>query len=62
MDPVVSVIKSTGHYDGVRKALQLIEEQIEHDIKDKKKILVKPNFVSTSDNWQPLMWMQLRPC
>ncbi len=48
MDPVVSVIKSTGHYDGVRKALQLIEEQIEHDIKDKKKILVKPNFVSTS--------------
>jgi uncharacterized protein (DUF362 family) len=48
MNPVVSVTKSTGHYDGVRKALQLIEEQIKHDIKDKKKILVKPNFVSTS--------------
>ena len=39
MDPVVSVTKSTGHYDGVRRALRLIEEQVKHDVKDKKKIL-----------------------
>jgi uncharacterized protein (DUF362 family) len=48
MEPVVSVTKSIGHYEGVRRALRLIEEQVEHDVKDKKRILVKPNFVSTS--------------
>jgi len=48
MNPVVSVTKSTGHYDGVRRALRLIEEKVEHDVKGKKRILIKPNFVSTS--------------
>jgi uncharacterized protein (DUF362 family) len=48
MDPIVSVTKSTSHYDGVRKALSMIEDQIKHDVKGKKSILVKPNFVSTS--------------
>jgi uncharacterized protein (DUF362 family) len=48
MDPVVSVTKSTGHYEGVRSALRLIEDQIKHDVKGKKRLLVKPNFVSTS--------------
>ncbi len=48
MKRVVAVTKSSGHYDGVLSALRLIENQIEEDIKRKKKILIKPNFVSTS--------------
>jgi len=45
--PVVALIRSEGHYEGVREALQLIEDRVAHDIKGKKKVLVKPNFVST---------------
>ena len=48
MEPVVVVTKSRGHYDGVQKTLRLIEEQVAKDVKGKKRILIKPNFVSTS--------------
>ncbi|MEM2130346.1 MAG: DUF362 domain-containing protein [Candidatus Bathyarchaeia archaeon] len=46
MKPVVALVKSKGHYEGVFEALNLIENQISEGIKGKKKILVKPNFVS----------------
>jgi len=48
MKPVVGLVESKSHYDGVLKALSLIENQIAEEIKGKKKILIKPNFVSTS--------------
>lgn len=48
MKPIVALVKSKGHYDGVREALRLIEDKIKEDLKGKRKILVKPNFVSTS--------------
>jgi len=48
MKPVVAVTRSNGHYDGVSSALRLIEEQIEGDVKGRKRVLIKPNFVSTS--------------
>jgi len=46
MRPIVALVQSKGHYEGVFEALNLIENQISEDIKGKKKILVKPNFVS----------------
>jgi len=48
MKPTVALVKSKGHYDGVYEALKLIENQIGKDLKGKRKVLVKPNFVSTS--------------
>ena len=48
MKPIVSVVKSSGHHEGVLNALKLIEEEIEESIKGKRKVLIKPNFVSTS--------------
>jgi len=48
MKPIVALVKSKSHYDGVYEALNLIENKIREDIKGKRKILVKPNFVSTS--------------
>jgi uncharacterized protein (DUF362 family) len=48
MNPVVAVTRSTGHYEGVRSALRLIEDQIKRDVQGKQRLLVKPNFVSTS--------------
>jgi len=47
--PVVAVVRSSGHYRGVLDTLRFIEDQIEKDIKGKKKILIKPNFVTTSN-------------
>lgn len=47
MKPTVALVKSDGHYDGVYKALKLIEDKIKEDLKGKRKVLVKPNFVST---------------
>lgn len=48
MKPVVGLVESKSHYDGVLKALSLIENQVAEEIKGKKKVLIKPNFVSTS--------------
>jgi uncharacterized protein (DUF362 family) len=42
----VSIVKSNSHYDGVANALRLIENQIEKEVVGKKRVLVKPNFVS----------------
>jgi len=47
MKPVVALVGSNNHYDGVYKALKLIEKRIEEDLKGKSKVLIKPNFVST---------------
>jgi len=47
MRPVVALVESKSHYDGVYEALSLIEKQIREDLKGKRKVLVKPNFVST---------------
>jgi len=46
--PIVALAESRSHYDGVSEALRLIEGQIEAGIKGKKKVFIKPNFVSTS--------------
>lgn len=48
MKPSVAVTSSTGHYEGVFNALRLVEEEVKDDIRGKKKVLVKPNFVSTT--------------
>ncbi|MGD0802465.1 MAG: DUF362 domain-containing protein [Candidatus Bathyarchaeia archaeon] len=47
-EPIVSVSKSNGYYEGSRKALKPLEDNIAESIKGKKKVLVKPNFVSTT--------------
>jgi uncharacterized protein (DUF362 family) len=46
--PIVSVIKSSGYYEGSRKALKPLEDDIALSIKGKNKVLIKPNFVSTT--------------
>jgi len=46
MKPVVALAESRSHYDGVFEALKLIETQIEEGLKGKKRVLIKPNFVS----------------
>ncbi|MDP7208163.1 MAG: DUF362 domain-containing protein [Candidatus Bathyarchaeota archaeon] len=45
--PIVAVTKADGHYEGNRKALELIEDRIAERIERKKRVLIKPNFVST---------------
>jgi len=45
--PSVAVVRSEGHYEGTAKALNLIEDQIADNIKGKRRVLIKPNFVST---------------
>ena len=47
MMPTVALVKSEGHYHGVFEALRLIEDDIEESIKGKRRVLIKPNFVST---------------
>jgi uncharacterized protein (DUF362 family) len=42
------VIKSNGYYEGSRRALKPFEDDIAEGIKGKKKVLIKPNFVSTT--------------
>jgi uncharacterized protein (DUF362 family) len=44
--PVVSIAREENRYKTVHKALELISEDIKKSIKGKKKILIKPNFVS----------------
>ncbi|MEM3545870.1 MAG: DUF362 domain-containing protein [Candidatus Bathyarchaeia archaeon] len=46
--PVVAVSKGANRYDTVRKTLELIYDDIAESIKGKRKILIKPNFVSDS--------------
>jgi len=43
----VALIKGTKRYDNLAQALALIEDDI--DLSDKKRILIKPNFVSTRE-------------
>jgi len=45
--PVVAVVRSEGHHEGTERALGLIEDRIEEGIKGKRRVVVKPNFVST---------------
>ncbi|KON31287.1 hypothetical protein AC482_01325 [miscellaneous Crenarchaeota group-15 archaeon DG-45] len=45
--PVVAVVRSEGHYEGTREALSLLEDRIVDSIRGKRRVLVKPNFVST---------------
>jgi len=46
--PTVALVKSEGHYHGVFEALKLIEDDVKESIKGKRRVLIKPNFVSTS--------------
>lgn len=45
--PVVALEKSTGHFEGTLKALKLVEDEIASGLEGKKRVLIKPNFVST---------------
>jgi uncharacterized protein (DUF362 family) len=45
--PVVAVARSEGYYEGTERALDLIEDQIEAGVRGKRRLVVKPNFVST---------------
>jgi uncharacterized protein (DUF362 family) len=45
--PIVSVATANSHYEGSRKALKLIEDQIAESIEGKSRVLIKPNFVSS---------------
>ena len=45
--PIVALVRSEGHYEGTKKALNLIEDQIARSIEGKRRVLIKPNFVST---------------
>ena len=42
----VSLVHGDDRYENIRKALELIEDEIAEQIKGKEKILIKPNFVS----------------
>jgi len=46
-NPIVTLVKSEDHYKGTQKALSLIIDDIAESIRGKKKVLIKPNFVST---------------
>ncbi len=45
----ISLIKGKRRYQNVFKSLKLIEDDIEKEISGKKKIVIKPNFVSSSN-------------
>lgn len=44
--PLVALEKAEGHLEGTLKALHLIEDKIAKGLAGKKKVLIKPNFVS----------------
>jgi len=44
----VSLVRSTSHYEGVKVALDLIAPKVIQSLKGKRRVIVKPNFVSTS--------------
>ncbi len=46
--PVVAVSRGTSRYETVKKTLELIRDDIAESIKGKRKVLIKPNFVSDS--------------
>ena len=43
---VVSLMSGENRYENVRKAMEIIEDELKNKIAGKKKIIVKPNFVS----------------
>lgn len=43
----VALVKGKSRYENVRRALELIEEDVESVVSGKKRVLIKPNFVST---------------
>jgi len=47
LNPIVSAVRSSSHYEGVLNALRLIERQIKNGLEGRRKVLIKPNFVST---------------
>ncbi|MEM2876014.1 MAG: DUF362 domain-containing protein [Candidatus Bathyarchaeia archaeon] len=46
--PTVAVVRSEGHYEGTKKALELIESQVANILKGKRRVLIKPNLVSAN--------------
>ncbi|MCS7365120.1 MAG: DUF362 domain-containing protein [archaeon GB-1867-035] len=44
----VAIVKSKGHYHGVKEVLELLKEEIKEKIRGRKRIVIKPNFVSTT--------------
>jgi len=46
--PIVAVSRGSSRYEAVKKALELIHDDIARSIKGKRRILIKPNFVSDS--------------
>ena len=59
--PLVAVAKADGHYEGSRKALELIEDRIAESIEGKNRVLIKPNFVSTRNQPRRAMWTPSGP-
>jgi len=44
----VSLVRSNSHYEGVEKALDFIAPQIAKSLEGKRKVIIKPNFTSTT--------------
>jgi len=44
----VAIVRSNDHYDGVLRALKLIDSEFREAIGGRRKFLIKPNFVSTT--------------
>ena len=44
----VSIVRSNSHYNGVSEALRLIDKEIKEIVGNRRKFLIKPNFVSTT--------------
>lgn len=44
----MSLVRSNSHYEGVRKALDFIALQVAKSLEGKRKVIVKPNFTSTT--------------
>ncbi len=43
----VAIVRSNNHFEGVLRALKLIDDDIREAVNGRKKFLIKPNFVST---------------
>lgn len=46
--PIVALAKEATRYETVRRALELISEDLAKSLKGKRRVLIKPNFVSDS--------------
>jgi len=44
----VSLVRSNSHYEGVKKALDFIAPHVAKSLEGKRKVIVKPNFTSTT--------------